>query len=123
MKNKDRKTKQLQCIVTGRKLNITRDYFDRKVEKFGSESAVYETYVCKEAKLLLQRGHNVEKIRDMLDAGNDKKLTEVPQKIIDKIILNIKSKPAKINNYNGFDLTAIHPKTDPDVAVFLKNVL
>mgnify|MGYP003647516727 CR=1 FL=1 len=116
---KERKTRALVCIITGRRLLATKDYYNRKIEKCGSEEELHRTYVCKEAKSLLKRGYNVDSIRDLLNVDK-KTLHNVPQDIVDKA-LNSKSYIRRINNFSTHN-SIINPKTDPDVRKFIDNI-
>ena len=107
------------CIVTGRKLLATKDYYNRKIEKCGSEEKLLDTYICKEAKNLIKKGYTVDGIRDLLNTDT-KDLKDVPQDIIDRVLDN-KSYVRRINNLNSYN-NIVNPKTDPDVKKFIENI-
>ena len=107
------------CIITGRKLLATKDYYDRKVEKCGSEEKLHTTYICKEAKNLLKKGYDVEGIRELLNV-NKQELHDVHQDIIDDVLDN-KSYVRRINNFNTHS-NIVNPKTDPDVKKFIQTI-
>ena len=51
------KTRKLKCIVTGKVLFATADYYARKLERVeGDVDKLHNTYVCKEAKDILAAG-------------------------------------------------------------------
>ena len=56
--------KKLSCIVSGRTITIANSYYNKKVEKAGSEEKLNSTYICKEAKKLLRLGNNIENVRE-----------------------------------------------------------
>lgn len=116
---KERKTRSLICVVTGRKLLATKDYYDRKVQKCGSEETLHKTYICKEAKTLLKNGYDVDSIRDMLNVDK-KSLTDVSQEAIDQAMSN-KTYMRRINNSNNYG-SALTTKTDPDVKKFIERI-
>tara|TARA_R100000805_G_C3601395_1_gene102075 strand:- start:339 stop:710 length:372 start_codon:yes stop_codon:yes gene_type:complete len=118
---KERKTRKLVCIVTGRALLATKDYFDKKVEKLGSEEEVLKTYICKEAKDLLKKGYTVEKIRELLNVDT-KSLKEVSQDIIDDVVNANKKYVKRLSNFTNTS-NILNVKTDPDVKNFIKNIL
>ena len=119
--NKIRKTRRLSCIITGRVLTATRDYYDRKVKKTGSEERLHETYICKEAKDLLFKGYSAEKIREMLNINiND--LPDVSQELVNEILSNSsKSKYRRVNTFNNIS-NVINVRTDPLVKKLIKNL-
>ena len=82
---REKKTRKLTCIVTGRALLATKEYYERKVQKAGDEETLHNTYVCKEAKDLLLKGYTVEKIRSMLSIDCTD-LKDVSQEIITEVL-------------------------------------
>ena len=108
------KTRKLVCIVTGKALVATRQYYDRKVKKIGDEQELHRTYVCKEAKNLLIKGYDVNKIRDMLKVDTSN-LNEVPEDVIVDIVNNNKPRFKSININNIPISSILNPKTDPAV--------
>lgn len=116
-----RKTKKLTCIVTGRSLVLSKDYYQKKLDRVdGDEQVLHETYICKEAKDLIKKGYDVLKTRDLLGI-EDESLPVVPEKLIDQIRNDSRIKHRNIPRFNINNYTAT--KTDPDVAEFLKRVL
>lgn len=112
------KTRKLKCVITGRVLTATVDYYAKKLEKAGSEDELKRTYICKEAKDLLMKGLDVKEIRQRI--GVEQGLPEVDQDIIDKII---KNEYGLIRNTMVTELTSFtHQETDPDVLKFINNM-
>lgn len=116
------KTRRLTCIVTGKSLFATRPYYERKVQKMGSEEELHRTYVCKEAKNLLLKGYDVHKIRAMLNVKLDS-VSEVPEDVITDIMNNNKPRFKSINNSNIPISTILNPTTDPEVKKFLQHII
>lgn len=116
----ERKTRKLVCIVTGRKLLATKEYFDKKVEKAGSEEKVLNTYICKEAKDLLRKGYNVDKIRELLNV-NIEGLEDISQEIIDEAISSKKKIFKRLSNFTSTN-SILNTKTDPDVKKFIDSL-
>ena len=52
---KDKKTRKLICNITGKSLFASKDYYDKKVVKAGSEEILHHTYMCQDAKMLLKK--------------------------------------------------------------------
>ena len=112
------KTKKLKCIVTGKVLNASLDYYQKKLEKAGSIEELNRTYVCKEAKDLLEKGLSVDQVRVRLEAPDN--LPPVPE----DIILTLTTNEYGLKKNTLFtELTAFtHQETDPEVADFINNI-
>ena len=80
------KTRKLVCLVTGKSLLPTAEYYGKKLEKAGSEEILHSTYICKEAKDLLVKGLAVKEVRKMLKVTEE--LPDVAQTIIDELVTN-----------------------------------
>lgn len=112
------KTRKLKCVITGRVLTATVDYYAKKLEKAGSEQELKRTYICKEAKDLLMKGLDIKDIRQRI--GVEQGLPDVEQDIIDKII---KNEYGLIRNTMVTELTSFtHQETDPEVLSFINNM-
>lgn len=116
------KTRKLKCIITGKTLIATKEYYQRKIDKIGDEQEMHRTYVCKEAKNLLTRGYDVDKIREMLsvDVTN---LSEVPEDVITDIMSSNKPRFKSINTNNIPISSILNPKTDPAVKKFIQHII
>ena len=115
------KNNKLKCIITGRQLIATKEYYARKVEKAGSEEQLHKTYVCREAKNLLKQGTTVEKIRQVLNADMSK-VSEIPEDLLHGILDEIQTtKIKRINNIINISQT-ISTKTDPEVKQYIHNI-
>jgi hypothetical protein len=79
------KTKKITCIIIGKSILITKDYYDKKVEKSGDEETFNKTYICKEAKDLLMQGMTVEQIRRKYNVTD---LPPVDMSYIDSLTTN-----------------------------------
>tara|TARA_R110001606_G_C15316437_1_gene644204 strand:+ start:700 stop:1065 length:366 start_codon:yes stop_codon:yes gene_type:complete len=116
-----RKTKKLKCIVTGRELVLSRDYFQSKLDKVqGDETMLHETYICREAKDLIKRGYDLEKTRDLLGIV-DAQLPDVDIKVIEDVQNSSRIKYRNVPKFHVNNYTSV--KTDPEVTEFLKKVL
>ena len=118
----ERKTRKLTCIVTGRQLIATREYYERKVQKAGNEEKLHRSYICREAKNLIRSGSSIEKIREVLNV-DDTSLHEVPQDIINDIIrAGSKTNFRRINNITSIS-NMVNSKTDKDVKEYIGKLL
>lgn len=114
------RSNKLTCIVTGRKLIATKDYYARKVEKAGDEQTLHDTYVCREAKNLIKQGTSITKIREILNAKDMN--SDVPQHVIDDILQSgTKTNFRRINNIintNNMMVTT----SDPEVKEYIERL-
>ncbi len=115
-----KKTNKLKCVVTGRVLIATKDYYERKLTKSGSEEHLHNTYICKEAKDLLIKGYTVEKIREMLNIDVSS-LSDVPQDVIAEVLNSKNTHYRKINIFNTTS-NLLNFKTDPQVKQLIDNL-
>jgi hypothetical protein len=116
----DKKTRKLICVVTGRALLATRDYYERKLERAGSEDKLHGTYICKEAKDLLTKGYTVEKIREMLNVNMDN-VGDVSQETVSEVLNSRNNTYRKINVFNTTN-NLLNFKTDPEVTQLINNL-
>lgn len=118
----ERKTRKLTCIVTGRQLIATREYYERKVLKAGSEDTLHDTYICREAKNLIRKGTSIDKAREVLNV-NVEGLGEIPQEIITEIQRgNTKTNFRRINNITNIS-NMMNSTTDPDVKEYINTLI
>ena len=117
---KQRKTQKLTCVITGRALVASLAYYERKVERAGDEDKLKATYICKEAKDLIKKGYDVEKVRDILNIDRSK-VQEVDKEIIEEITTNSRLPYKRLGRFNINNYTST--KTDDDVKRFLDVVL
>lgn len=117
----DRKPKKLECIITGRKLIATKEYYNRKVDKAGSEDELHRTYICREAKNLLKNGTSVNKTRELL-GSTDSVPEEIDQDIINNVIVDSnRTSLRRVNNIMSVS-NMINNKTDPEVKKYILNI-
>lgn len=117
-----KKTNRLRCIITGRQLIATQDYYKRKVEKAGGEQQLHDTYVCREAKNLLKQGVSVERIREILEADMSLVAEELDDKLLETIMAEVQStRVRRINNIVSTSKT-LSTRTDPRVKQYIKHI-
>ena len=113
-----KKTKKLYCAVTGRSLVLSKDYYQKKLDKCdGDEDVLQSSYICKEAKDLIKRGYDVEKTRDLLGV-------EMDSVVSDSLIEQVRSEGRmKFRNVPKDTISKYtSTKTDSDVSAFLDKV-
>jgi len=115
---KQTKTRKLVCNITGKVLFASRLYYNKKVEKAGTEESLHKTYICREAKTLLKRGYNIEDTRTALNVDKSVKCHLVDSEIDEIIGLN---NSLRINTSEITRIGVI--KTDPDVEKFVKSLM
>ena len=112
------KTTKLRCIVTGKQLLATKEYYKRKVEKAGDEQELHRTYVCREAKNMIKQGTSVNRVREILSVDLSS-VDDVPQDVIDEIIQsNTKTNFRRINNLVNIN-SMMNTATDPEVREYI----
>jgi len=112
------KSKKIKCIVSGKTLIPTEEYYLKKIEKAGDEETLHKTYICKDAKDLLIRGLTVDQIRKELKVREE--LPLVDQTIIDDLLKDdygIK-RTTMFNSVTSYT----HQETDKEVKEFLNNI-
>ena len=105
---------KLTCIVTGKTITVSNEYYDKKVSQFGSEDKFNTLYVSRQVKSLLKRGYKVKEIKDLLKIDRND-LPEVTDKIVKEIL--------KTNDEDviSSESTSIK-KSDPEVAEYIQNL-
>ena len=108
--------RKLICRVTGKPLFAAKAYYQKKVDKAGSEEALHQTYICREAIKLLKKGYSVEDTKVALKA------TEFSSTITQEEIISIvgDDKTMRLNTIDQPKTSVI--RTDPDVLKFIKNI-
>ena len=118
----NKKTNRLRCIITGRQLIATQDYYKRKVDKAGGEQQLHDTYVCREAKNLLKQGVGVERIREILEADMSMVSETIDGKLLETIMNDVLStRLRRINNIVSTSKT-LSTRTDPRVKQYIKHI-
>ena len=116
------KTRKLKCVVTGKVLFATKDYYDRKLKQHEDDvELLNKSYICKEAKKLLRQGYTVETIREMLNVDAD--LGVVDSGVIEEIVNE--NKPymrMKMSDQVPGLINSVVPRTDPDVKKFIETI-
>ena len=112
--------KKIVCIVSGRELTITNSYFEKKVEKAGTEEKLHSTYICKEAKKLLRLGNTYSKVREILEC--DKNLPELDENLINEIVFGNKKRKIPVETDFSTLTSITHNQTDPEVKVFINKL-
>ena len=115
---KDKKTRKLACNVTGKVLFASKDYYDKKALKAGTEEILHKTYVCKEVRNLLKKGYTVTDIQHTLKVDQDIKCN-LTDDDIKTIVGNNTS--LRLNTSEHDRVSVI--RTDPDVKIFIDNLL
>ena len=119
MKNK--KTRKLICNVTGKSLFASKDYYDKKVVKAGSEEILHHTYMCQDAKMLFKKGYDLQYIRETLPVEDNFACTLTDNEIREIVGGTDTKLKFRLNNLETNKMGVI--KTDPDVKQFIQNIL
>ena len=112
------KTKKLKCIVTGRILTATTEYYKKKLDKAGTEEELHRSYICKEARDLLSQGYAVEQVRQQFKVTEE--LPAVPEDVL--LALTTNEYGAKRNTMFTELTSFTHQSTDSDVKAFINMI-
>lgn len=112
------KTKKITCIIIGKSTLITKDYYDKKIEKCGGDEDLFKkTYICKEAKDLLLQGLTVDQIRKKYNVEG---MPPVDLNYIDSLTTN-KYGLKKDTTFSTITSFTVF-ETDPEVKNFINNL-
>ena len=118
---KDKKTRKLICNITGKSLFASKDYYEKKVIKAGSEDILHKTYICQDAKMLLKKGYNLQYVQETLPVDDSFNCTLTETEIHEIVGGNDTKLKFRLNNLDTNKTRVI--KTDPDVTQFIQNIL
>jgi hypothetical protein len=102
---------KLSCVITGKTITVSNEYYDKKIKEFGTESKLNSLYVSRQVKNLLKRGYKVNEIKNLLKV-EDQDLPEVTDSMV-KSILRIKDEES-----NTYENTSVK-KSDPEVQEYI----
>jgi len=112
------KTRKLKCIITGKILVASPEYYSKKLEKAGSEEELHKTYICREAKTLLTKGYTIEQVKKQLGSNEDN--VEIPETVVRELTTN-EFGLKKNTMFTGIS-SFTHVETDPDVRDFINKI-
>lgn len=116
------KTKKLVCVITGKKLFATSEYYDKKLARHnGNEELMLSHYMCKEAKRLIQQGYTVQTTREMLGVDLDN-VQEVSDDVVTAVLNENRKIPRVRTGESVNSLNMTNHQTDPDVKDFLNRI-
>lgn len=108
----------LICLVSGNKYTFSKEYFDKKVEEYGNVEDLKKYFVVKKVKSYIERGYNIQEIRNILSVTADDLPGPDSQDIKD--IVNYYSVRKDTTKRAALNF-ATH-KSDPDVAILINNI-
>lgn len=112
------KTKKISCIIIGKTTLITKEYYEKKLEKCGGDEELFKkTYICKEAKDLLLQGLSVDQIRSKYNVTG---LPDVDLNYIDSLTTN-KYGIKKDTTFSAITSFTVF-ETDPEVKKFINTL-
>lgn len=113
--------RQLICIISGNKYLFAQEYYNKKVEEYGSVDDLKRYYVSKKVKSLLSRSYSVQEIRNILSIDASTLLPVDDQRILD-IVAYYKLKGNNVSPSRKPNAALFNNKTDPEVTVFINNI-
>ena len=111
----------IQCLVSGKSYTLTKDYYSKKIEEYKDEETLKKYFVTKKVKSYLERGYNIQEIRNILGVhSNDLPSAdaECMQELVAYHNLLTGTESRKTLSRGNF----VNDKTDSDVAVFINNI-
>jgi hypothetical protein len=116
-------SKQIKCPITGQITGLGKDYYQKKVEDYGSEENFSKYYVCNKAKKLITRGYNVDEIRKILNVTEQNLLDSKSLEMREIVTFHDKGKSENLNRRLESSLNFNMQSSDPDVAEFINNII
>lgn len=112
-------SKNVSCKISGKSFTFTDSYYSKRVEEYTDNDSLQKYFVTKKVKKLIQRGYNVQEIRNILAIEEKNLLPVDSQEVKDIIIFHLlKETTTSSRKSNNF---ATH-KSDDDVVVFINNI-
>jgi hypothetical protein len=105
---------KLSCVITGKTITVSNEYYDKKVIEFGTEDKLNKLYVSRQVKNLLKRGYKVKEIKNLLKI-EDNSLPNVSDSMV-KEILRVKDEES--NTYENSSIK----KSDPEVVEYINTL-
>ena len=96
----------ITCNISGKECGVTKNVFDKRVQKFGSEKDLRAYYICRDAKTLLSSGKTISEARKELNSTLTNKLSDQDEHRILKLN-NVKKKNPQTKKRNK-DESATH---------------
>jgi hypothetical protein len=99
---------KLKCIITGKSITVSDEYYQKKIKDFGSIEKLDKFYTCRQAKNLLKRGYTIIEVHNLLKIVNG---PVVSHDLVKELLLQ-----------SGDDYTLDYTstqKSDPEVAQFI----
>ena len=109
----------VRCPISGRSFTFSTTYFNKRVKEYGDEEKFIKYFVVKKVKTLIERGYNVQEIRNILCIDSVDLLDVNSQQVRDVIIYyELHSKSISKKQTTNFSTN----KSDPEVVVFINNI-
>jgi len=105
---------KITCIITGKTITVSNEYYDKKVSEFGSEEKFNTSYISRQVKNLLKRGYKVDDVKKLLRIEDESLPTISESKL--KSILKMKD-----DDFPDMESSSIK-KSHPDVVEYIKNL-
>jgi len=104
---------KISCVITGKTITVSNEYYEKKCTEYGSEDKFNSLYVSRQVKNLLKRGYKVKEIRNLLKI-DESSVEEITDSKVKDIL--------KIKDDDILDENISIKKSDPDVVNYIKNL-
>lgn len=111
--------RSIVCLISGKSFVFSPDYYAKRVEEYGSVENLKKYFVTKKVKSLIERGYNVQEIRNIL-AIDEKTLLDSEDQEVKDVITYHSLRCTSIAKRTSCNF-ATH-KSDKDVAEFINNI-
>jgi hypothetical protein len=105
---------KITCIITGKSITVSNEYYDKKVSEFGTEDKFNSSYISRQVKNLLKRGYKVKDVKKLLKIEDDS-LPEISEAKLKTIL--------KMNDDDIPDMESSSiKKSHPDIVEYIKTL-
>ena len=116
-------SRQVRCPITGQTLILNKEYYNKKIEEYGSEENFLKFYISKKSKQLFNRGYSVAEIRKILNVTEPNLLEPECLSMREVITYHDGGKSTNINRRLESSLNFAMQTSDEDVEKFINNII
>lgn len=119
---KERKTLNLTCFITGETMIISGNYLQKLIDTYGSRENAQKYWITSKAKSLLFKGYGIDEIRKILVKKQTELIDSKSEKCLELIKYwqdeKVKKSKYKLNSQEESSSSFL--KTDDDVKGFIE---
>ena len=111
----------VQCLISGKSYVFATDYYAKRVAEYKDEETLKKFFITRKVKSYLERGYNVQEIRNILGVL-ETDLPSVDAECIQELVTYHNLLIGADTRKKATNTNFINHKTDSDVAVFINNI-